>query len=67
MLSADGRCAIEVDVVTEKPWYTTARASQIQVQLGAAVVINNCMFDRAVPEGGIATDFSKNAVALELN
>lgn len=65
MLSADGRCAIEVDVVTEKPWYTTARASQIQVQIGAAVVINKCMFDRTVPEGGTATNISKNLRALD--
>lgn len=43
----------------------SARASQLQVQNGAAVVINKCMNGPTEPKGGNAINFSKSHVSMD--
>ena len=41
----------------DKPWDTTARASQLQVQNAVAEIINNCMSGKTNPTGGYGDRF----------
>ena len=41
----------------------SARASQLQVQNGVAVVINNCIHGQTEPKGGDAVNFSESHIS----
>ena len=57
---ADGHCLIQVRVARNSPRGTFARASQLQVQNGAAEVINNCMVGQTHAQQGTAWNFSES-------
>ncbi|KAM0799149.1 hypothetical protein BDR22DRAFT_856881 [Usnea florida] len=58
MISPDGHCLIQVTVGPESPTGSFARASQLQVQNGAAVVVNNCMIGQPYVQQGSAWNFN---------
>ena len=62
-LSADGNCVIQANLVPGRG--SSARASQLQVKIGAAEVVNRCMQVEKNPTGGRARNIGENDASLD--